>query len=208
LSAYIPGDDDIIDPDEPPRYSSTPIRPNEGLSKEQIKQMLREIGEYYKYHVEDEIHTGFSKVDTVWFDNRIAPIWFKKRKHLENSLAIPIIGFEIEEKSAGRKYIRGDIDSLNSLSPSVGVIVFSDRVKNVTLYRESWKYSKSKHGDWDEEQIKKDAIKRTQNAWLTSINIFLKFTAASPKCRIVIWEEKDLIELHKNIKDNADGHNK
>lgn len=53
---------------------------------------------------------------------------------LEKSLAIPIMGFEVEEKRHERKNIRGDIDSLNSLSPQLRIIVLSDRIKTVTIY--------------------------------------------------------------------------
>ncbi len=82
---------------------------NIGMSKEEIKDILTKIGEYYKFYVETEVHTGFSKVDLVWFDNRIKPIWLKGKKKLVKSLAIPLVGFEIEEKTDDRKIIRGDI---------------------------------------------------------------------------------------------------
>ena len=205
MSPYIPTDDELIKLDPDNGRPNIPIIPNAGYSKDEIKKMLQEIGEYFGYIVEDEINTGFSKVDMVWFDNRIQPIWLQKKKFLESSLAIPIMGFEIEEKSDVRKVIRGDIDSLNSLAPSVGIIVFSDRIKNITLYNAMKKDVKSRHPNYDEEKIQSEAIRRTQSHWRTSINTFLKFTAASYRCRIVLWQEKDLNDIYAAVQKKKKG---
>ena len=120
------------------------INPGVGLDKKEITSILNNIGMKYGFYVDTEIHTGFSLVDVVWFDERIKPIWTRKNKRLENSLALPIVGFEIEEKTFARKTIRGDIDSLNSLSPQFGVLVLSNRIKNVTLFNQQHKNIKKK----------------------------------------------------------------
>jgi len=170
-----------------------------GLTKEQIKKLLIRIGEHYGYITNTEINTGFSKVDVVWFDNTVQPIWIGKRKMLENSLAIPSVGFEIEERTFARKAIRGDIDSLNSLSPELGVLVFSDKIQTITEYKEQEKAVLKKHTEYnndpEDNKVWSETQKRVKQHWDTSMRTFRKFVAASPHCRVVIWEEKDLLKI-------------
>jgi hypothetical protein len=163
--------------------------PNSGLAKQEMKELLTEMGGYYGFRVEHEVNTGFSKVDTVWFDNRIDPLWLDRKKHLEKSLAIPVAGFEIEEKSYARKTIRGDIDSLNSLSPQVGILVFSSKIRTYSLYNEHMKrYNDSRK-----------AMQKAEDYWSVAMDTFAKFSAASPKCRIVLWEDADLVSAARRL---------
>lgn len=67
-----------------------------GLSKEEITKLLKKLGEHYDYITDTEINTGFSKVDVVWFNNTVQPIWIGKRKMLENSLAIPSVALHLK----------------------------------------------------------------------------------------------------------------
>jgi len=172
-------------------------KPNIGMSKENIKDLLTKIGEKYGFYVETEVHTGFSKVDLVWFDNRIKPVWLKGKKKLVKSLAIPIVGFEIEEKTDDRKIIRGDIESLNSLSPIFGVLVFSDRIKNFTIYRAREKSVRSKFKESTEVEIINESMKKAEQYWKTTLSTFEKYAEANQKCRIIVFEEKDLYKLAK-----------
>ncbi len=82
------------------------MQPREGLKKEEIRELLKQLGKYL----------GFDAI--------------------RESFLLPIVGFEIEEKTYVRKMIKGDIDSLNSLAPQVGCIILSRRIATVTRYNE------------------------------------------------------------------------
>jgi len=174
-----------------------------GLTKEQIKKLLIKIGKHYGYITETEVNTGFSKVDVVWFNEKVKPLWINRNKMLENSLAIPSVGFEIEERTFSRKPIRGDIDSLNSLFPQLGVLVFSDKIQTITEYKEQEKAVLKKHTEYnnnpEDDGVWSETQKRVKQHWDTSMRTFRKFVAASPHCRIVIWEEKDLRKITEEL---------
>lgn len=170
-----------------------------GLKKDEIKDLLSSIGEKLGYYPVPEVNTGFSIVDLVWFDKRMPTIWLGKNKHLEKSILIPRVGFEIEEKTYGRKFVRGDIDSLNSLSPDLGVLIFSSLVKKFTTYNEKLKKVRESHpGLEDKERVAK-AKEKAEWHWRTSINTFQKFAAASPNTRIVVLVDEELLDFAEKI---------
>ncbi len=100
------------------------------MKKEEIRELLKQLGKYL----------GFDAI--------------------RESFLLPIVGFEIEEKTYVRKMIRGDIDSLNSLAPQVGCIILSRRIATVTRYNEE-------HRNRDEKEAMEIAKKR----WDTDLEI-------------------------------------
>lgn len=170
-----------------------------GLKKQEIKDLLTSIGEQLGYKPVREVNTGFSRIDLVWFDRRLPTLWLGKNKHLEKSLVIPRVGFEIEEKTYVRKVVRGDIDSLNSLSPDLGVIVFSSLIKKYTTYNEMLKKIRNSYSDLSNDEVERKAKERTEKHWETSLNTFQKFAAASQSTRIVILEDEELLDFARKI---------
>ncbi|MFE3845926.1 DEAD/DEAH box helicase family protein [Thermoplasmatota archaeon] len=102
-----------------------------------------------------------------------------------------------EEKSDDRKTIRGDIESLNSLGPAFGVLVFSDRIKNYTLHRFVEKDVRKKYKQYSEEKIITEIKNKAEQYWKTSLSTFEKYASANQKYRIVIFGEEDLLKLSK-----------
>lgn len=170
-----------------------------GLKKGEIKDLLEKIGEELGFFPVREVHTGFSRVDMTWFGSDIPLVWLEKNKHIKKSLAVPKVGFEIEEKTYVRKTIRGDIDSLNSLSPNLGVLVLSSLIKKYTTYNEVLDKVEDKHPNLSEEEMEKKAKGRAANYWKTSLNTFGKFAAASPNTRIVILMDRELLDFAERV---------
>lgn len=170
-----------------------------GLKKGEIKDLLNKIGERLGYVPVREVHTGFSKVDMTWFDSDIPLVWLEKKKHMEKSIAVPKVGFEIEEKTYVRKTIRGNIDSLNSLSPNLGVLILSSLIRRYTVYNEIFEKVKDKHPNLSKEEMEKKTKGRATNHWKTSLDTFGKFAAASPNTRIVVLTDIELLNFAEGI---------
>lgn len=160
------------------------MQSGEGLKKEEIRELLEELGKCLGFEVIDEVNTGFSRVDLVWFDKRIQKEIFENHKKLRDNLLLPIVGFEIEEKTYVRKMIRGDIDSLNSLAPHVGCIVLSRRIATVTRYSEEHR-----------RHTEKEAMEIAERRWKTDLETFKRYAEANPFRRIVVITDEDLIEM-------------
>jgi len=167
------------------------MQPEEGLKKEKIKEILKEFGKYLGFDAIEEVDTGFSRVDLVWFDERIPKEFFEKPKKLRESFLLPIVGFEIEEKTYVRKMIRGDIDSLNSLAPQVGCIVLSRRIATVTWYNEEYR-------NHNEEE----AMEIAERRWETDLETFKRYAEANPFCRIVVITDEDVMRICGKQKEN------
>lgn len=167
-----------------------------GATKESITEFLEKLSQVVGFSPIREVNTGFSKVDLVWFDRRIEPFWMTRSKHLETSLAVPVVGFEIEERSLTRKAIRGDIGSLNSLSPQLGVLILSSMARTVSSYRDSLRYyTKKRKMNPKDRETRRKAMDKAMRDWTTSMQTFGKFADASPRTRISIWTDEYLLTL-------------
>lgn len=167
----------------------------EGLKKEEIRKLLEEIGKCLGFDPIEEVDTGFSRVDLVWFDKKIPKEIFKAPKKIQQNFLLPIVGFEIEEKSYVRKVIRGDIDSLNSLAPQVGCIVVSRKIATFTRYREELKKTNSE----------KEAMEIVERRWATDLDTFKRYAQANyPFRRIVVLTDEDVIMIYEKLKSLLD----
>ena len=169
------------------------MHPGEGLKKEEIRELLEELGRCLGFDVIDEVNTGFSRVDLVWFDKRIPKEIFEKPKKLRENFLLPIVGFEIEEKTYVRKMIRGDIDSLNSLAPHVGCIVLSRRIATVTRYSEEHR-----------RHTEKEAMEIAERRWKTDLETFKRYAEANPFRRIVAITDEDVLGICEKLKKKAE----
>ena len=164
----------------------------DGLSKEEIFNFLKSIGEKLGFSVQREVNTGTNKVDLAWFDNRFRIDWYKepKRKELklEGALLVPVVGFEVEEKTAQRKILRGDIDSLNSLYPILGVLVLSRKIKETTFRRQ-------KKVTGSEEKAKQ----RMEKWFETTVRYAKNVASMNPYRRIVVLTDEDVEKLASNM---------
>jgi hypothetical protein len=164
----------------------------DGLKKEEIYELLKRIGENLGYSAQREVNTGVSKVDLVWFDRKIAVDLYRKPESkelaIEGTMLIPIVGFEVEEKTAVRKILRGDIDSLNSLYPSLGVLVLSSIMKQAHFKRQL-KVTNSKE----------KATKRSEKWFDTDIRFARKVASMNPFRRIIVLTDLDVVRLDERI---------
>lgn len=170
--------------------------PGEGLKKEAIRGLLEELGRRLGFDVIDEVDTGFSRVDLVWLDKRIPQKIFEKPKKLRDNFLLPIMGFEIEEKTYVRKMIRGDIDSLNSLAPLIGCIVISRRIATVTRYSEEHR-----------GHTEKEAMEIAERRWKTDLETFKRYAEANPFRRIVVITDEDVLGICEKLKDTMKSNN-
>lgn len=171
-----------------------------GLPKEEIAELLGKIGAKLGFICEREIHTGVSKVDFVWFDKSMKMEWFEHPKRLEGTLLLPVVGFEIEEKSSVRKILRGDVDSLNSLYPSLGVIILSRRIIETHLKRQLKVVARHPKYNTKDKQIQtKEAQRRAYKWFSTDINYAKRVASANPFRRIVVLLDDEVLELARKL---------
>lgn len=91
-----------------------------------VIQALVEAGEALGFEVRTEVEASESAwIDVVWFDPRLPLLAAGRNKpKLRYSPVIPVVGFEVEFKTAHNpKHIKGSVSNLNNLGAQLGVII-------------------------------------------------------------------------------------
>lgn len=153
-----------------------------GLTKQEVTEKLARTGEKLGFDVFTEVEAAKGYwPDIVWLDRRIPPKLFGVEKpKLKEHFVLPLVGFEIEEKTYSEKSIKGSIVNLEKLNVPVGVIVLSRRIIGTFI--------KEAKGD---EQKAQARWKR----WIQSI----KGLAKSSSSRIVVMTDEEIDEIHERI---------
>lgn len=93
-------------------------------------RVLIAAGQALGFEVQTEVGASDSAwIDVVWFDPRLplsacAAPKARSKPRLPISPAIPVVGFEIEHKTAhNAKHVKGSVSNLNNLGAQLGVIV-------------------------------------------------------------------------------------
>jgi len=91
-----------------------------------VVDVLVETGAALGFEVRTEVEASESAwIDVVWFDPRLPLLAAGRSKpKLRYAPVIPIVGFEVEFKTAhNSKHIKGSVSNLNNLGAQLGVIV-------------------------------------------------------------------------------------
>jgi len=146
-----------------------------------IEDIIVEIGSRLEFEAVKEVEaSGSAWIDVVWFDKSI-PISSLgvKKPDLRKHPVLPVVGFEIEKKTANdAKHIKGSISNLEVLGAPLGVIVIGQ--DNLKI----WRKQADKYKNLSDTELEEKILKRLRK-WKDEVR---------PRCRIVIMLEKDIIE--------------
>ena len=106
-----------------------------------VIEVLAAAGTALGFEVRTEVEASESAwIDVVWFDPRLPILAAGRNKpRLRYSPVIPVVGFEVEFKTAhNAKHIKGSVSNLNNLGAQLGIIILGtdnfDQMKKQAQY--------------------------------------------------------------------------
>jgi hypothetical protein len=121
-------------------------------------------------------HQSPAWIDVVWFDPRLSVLATGRNKpRLRYALVIPVVGFEVEFKTAhNAKHIKGSVSNLNNLGAQLGVIVLG--TDNLEAMRKQDQYKEKKPTELE------TVLRKKVSQWVHA--------EARPQGRIAVMLEK------------------
>jgi hypothetical protein len=158
----------------------------EGSPKPTLTALLKDVGNGLDFLVKTEVEASESAfVDVVWFDKRFPLPLHGKSFKMRYELVLPIVGFEIELRTArDAKHIKGSVSNLNNLGAQLGVIVIGQ--DNLVAIQES------PAGKGKKPSVIRKALCDRVYRWV--------YAESQPNVRIIVMFEKEVREWAERLR--------
>ena len=143
--------------------------------------ILVELGRKLGFEVLTEVEASEAAwIDVVWLDKRFANAMpLGKKPKLRRAPALPIVAFEVENKTGlNAKHVKGSVSNLNNSGAQMGVIVIGN--ESVLLLGKQPAHLSKKPAE-----IESELMERAYR-WVHA--------EAQPKGRVVLMSERELVE--------------